>query len=76
MLIGNIIGLGLAFIQYYFELIPLNPEVYYLNTVPIELSFMNWLLLNLGTLFVCVVALIVPSMVITKITPSKAIRFN
>lgn len=76
MLIGNIVGIGIALLQYYFNIIPLNPEVYYLNTVPIELSFMNWLLLNVGTLLVCVTALIIPSMVITKISPAKAVKFN
>lgn len=76
MLIGNILGIAIALLQYYFNIIPLNPEVYYLNTVPIELSFVNWLLLNAGTLFVCVTALIIPSMVITRISPAKAVRFN
>lgn len=76
MLIGNLVGLAIAFAQYYFNFIPLNPEVYYLNTVPIELSFGSWLMLNLGTLIICVVALIVPSVVITRISPAKAVRFN
>lgn len=76
MLIGNIVGIGTALLQYYFNIIPLNPEVYYLNTVPIELNFLNWLLLNVGTLLVCVTALIIPSMVITKISPAKAVKFN
>lgn len=76
MVIGNVIGLGLAFLQYQFNLIPLNSEVYYLNTVPIELSFTSWALLNVGTLVVCVAALIIPSIVITRISPAKAVRFN
>lgn len=76
MLIGNIVGIMIALSQYYFNIVPLNPEVYYLNTVPIELNFANWLLLNLGTLVVCVSALIIPSMVITRISPAKAVRFN
>lgn len=76
MLYGNIIGIGIALLQYFFNIIPLNPEVYYLNTVPIELSFSNWLLLNVGTLLVCVASLIIPSVVITRISPAKAVRFN
>lgn len=76
MVIGNIIGVGFCFIQYYFNIIPLNPEVYYLNTVPIDLSIWSWLLLNAGTLIVCLLALIIPSVVITRISPVKAIRFN
>lgn len=76
MLIGNAIGLGVAMLQYYFNIIPLNPEVYYLNSVPIELSFTSWLFLNVGTLAVCVSALIIPSVIITRISPVKAVQFN
>lgn len=76
MLWGNIIGLGICLIQSQFGFFTLNPEVYYLSKVPIELSFMHWLLLNLGTLIICVISLIVPSVVITRIKPVKAIKFN
>jgi len=76
MLYGNIIGLGLCFLQMQFNLIPLNPEVYYLNTVPIELHFFPILFLNLGTLILCTAALMIPSYVITRISPQKAIRFQ
>lgn len=76
MIIGNVIGLLLCGIQYYFGIISLNPEVYYLNKVPIELSFSAWFFLNIGTLIVCLSALLIPSFVITKIQPIKAIRFN
>lgn len=76
MLIGNVVGLGICALQYYFNIIPLNPEVYYLNTVPIDLNVWHWLLLNIGTLLVCVSALIFPSIVITRIHPARAIRFN
>lgn len=73
---GNIIGLGICFIQSQFGIFTLNPEVYYLSKVPIELNFSHWLLLNLGTLSICVLSLIVPSIVITRIDPVKAIKFN
>jgi lipoprotein-releasing system permease protein len=76
MLIGNAIGLGICGLQYFFGLIHLNPEVYYLDKVPIELSFTSWALLNLATLIVCVSALIIPSVVITRIQPAKSIRFH
>jgi lipoprotein-releasing system permease protein len=76
LLWGNIIGLGICLIQNQFGLFTLNPEVYYLSKVPIELSFTHWLLLNLGTLIICVLSLIVPSVVITRINPVKAIKFN
>ena len=73
---GNIIGVGLCFLQKYFGIFKLNPEVYYLSQVPIELTFSHWLILNLGTLLVCVLALIIPSIVITRIDPVKAIKFD
>lgn len=73
---GNLIGVGLCFLQKYFQIIKLNPEVYYLNAVPIELNFFSILLINLLTLVVCVFAMIIPSYVITRISPSKSIRFN
>ncbi len=76
MIIGNVIGIGFCLAQYYFNIIPLNPEVYYLNTVPIDLNPINWLLLNAGTLVVCLAALIIPSIVITRISVVKAIKFN
>ncbi|MFT6923046.1 MAG: lipoprotein-releasing system permease protein [Crocinitomicaceae bacterium] len=76
MLIGNVIGLGICFAQSQFGIIPLNPEVYYLSQVPIELNVWHWLILNVATLFVCLVSLILPSIVITRINPVKAIKFD
>lgn len=76
MIIGNIIGIGICLLQSYFSIIPLNPEVYYLDAVPIELNFWHILFLNIGTLIVCTAALIVPSYVITKISPIKALKFD
>jgi lipoprotein-releasing system permease protein len=72
---GNIIGLLLLFIQYYFKVITLDPETYYVTTMPVYISFTSILLLNLGTLFLCFLMLIIPSYIITKIEPSKAIKF-
>jgi lipoprotein-releasing system permease protein len=76
MFYGNLIGLSLCALQYFFGIITLNPEVYYLSQVPVELTFFSWALLNIGTLIVCLSALIIPSVVITRINPVKAIRFN
>lgn len=73
---GNLIGIGLCFLQDYFKIIKLNPEVYYLNAVPIELNFSSILFINATTLIVCVLAMFVPSLVITRISPSKSIKFN
>ena len=76
MLIGNVIGLGICFAQSQFGIIQLNPDVYYLNQVPIELNVWHWLILNIATLLVCLVSLILPSVVITRINPVKAIKLD
>ena len=76
MLWGNIIGLGLCFIQEKYGIIQLNPDVYYLSAVPIQLNWIHWLLLNIATLLICLSALLLPSIVIARISPVKAIKFN
>jgi lipoprotein-releasing system permease protein len=76
MLWGNIIALTFCFLQSQFGILSLNPEVYYLNKVPVELNFWHWLFLNIGTLVTCVLALVIPSYVITRVNPVKAIKFN
>ncbi len=76
VIIGNIIGIGLCLLQQYFTIIPLNPKVYYLDAVPIELNFWYILLLNIGTIILCTAALIIPSYVVTKISPIKALKFD
>ncbi|KAB1158705.1 ABC transporter permease [Tenacibaculum aiptasiae] len=72
---GNIIGVTLLFIQKYFKPITLDPETYHVSSVPVEISFWVILLLNIGTLILCFFMLIVPSYIVTKIHPSKSIRF-
>jgi lipoprotein-releasing system permease protein len=74
--IGNIVGIVLCLLQHHFRIIRLDPAVYYLDSVPVEINWWHILLLNVGTLVVCVMALIIPSVVITRIEPAKSIRFN
>lgn len=76
LIIGNIIGIGLCLLQLKFGFIKLPEESYYVSEVPIELNWMSILMLNIGTLLVCFMMLILPSYVITKISPVKAIRFD
>ena len=76
LLWGNIVGIGLCLLQHYFSLVPLPVESYYVSTVPIQLSWPYILILNLGTFIFCTLMLILPSFVITRITPVKAIRFK
>lgn len=76
MVIGNLIGVSLCFIQSHFGIFTLDPSIYYLDKVPVELTFMNWGLINFITFSVCILALVIPSYVVTRISPTKAIRFN
>ena len=76
LLLGNAIGLGFAFVQQQFQIISLDPATYYMSTVPINFDLSHILLLNIGTIIVCYLILIIPSVIITKITPIKAIRFE
>ena len=76
LLVGNAIALSFAFLQQQFSLISLDPATYYMDTVPINFDLTYILLLNIGTVVVCYVVLIVPSVIITKITAIKAIRFE
>jgi len=76
LLWGNIIALLILFIQHYFQIISLDPELYYMNSVPISFDLLSFLMLNIGTLIVCFVMMILPTIVITKISAVKAIRFE
>lgn len=73
---GNLLGIGLCLIQMYLGLIKLDPASYYVSVVPINFNLMNLLLINIGTVLVCFLVLIIPSYIITKISPVKAIRFD
>jgi lipoprotein-releasing system permease protein len=73
---GNIIGIGLAFFQLKTGMITLDPSSYYIKTVPVNLELSHVLLLNAGTMAVIVIMLLVPSQLITRITPVKAIRYD
>ena len=76
MLWGNIIGIALCLLQSRFNIVSLDPETYYLNSVPIDLNITAWLLLNIGTLIVSMFMMLAPSYLITKIAPAKSIRFE
>jgi lipoprotein-releasing system permease protein len=76
LLWGNLIGIALCLVQQHFGVIALNPATYYLSQVPINIHWGYVLLLNAGTLAAIVFMLIVPSLVVSKISPSKVLRFN
>ncbi|WP_426064408.1 ABC transporter permease [Flavobacterium sp. DSP2-3-1] len=73
---GNLIGISLLLIQQQFGVIQLPPENYYVNQAPVYLNWGYILLLNLLTVTVCFLVLLIPSYIITKISPVKAIRFD
>ncbi|SDW95610.1 ABC transporter permease [Flavobacterium degerlachei] len=73
---GNLIGISILLIQQHFGIIQLNPENYYVNEAPVYLNWGYIGLLNLLTISVCFLVLLIPSYIITKISPVKAIRFD
>ncbi|REE79774.1 lipoprotein-releasing system permease protein [Lutibacter oceani] len=73
---GNLIGLSVLLIQKYFGIITLNPETYYVSEAPVYLDFWYLILLNLGTLILCLLMLIIPTVLISKIDPVKSIKFE
>lgn len=76
LLWGNLVGIGLAFFQLKTGLITLDPTSYYIKTVPINLELTHILLLNAGTMLAIIIMLLVPSNLISRITPVKAIRYD
>ena len=76
MLWGNFIGLSLCAIQYFTGIVPLDPEAYYVATVPIYFNWLYIILLNVGTLVASLLMMIGPSYLITKINPAKIIRYE
>ena len=76
MLLGNLFGIGICVIQKYTEFISLSPESYYLSSVPIELNPWHIIVLNIGTFLLWVLMMLIPTMVINNVKPSKSIRFE
>ena len=76
LLYGNISALTLCFLQSKFHLVKLDEASYYISHVPIQLNLWLIIIINLTTFLVCTIALLVPSRLVTKISPIKAIRYN
>jgi len=76
LILGNIFGLGISFFQSGTHFFKLDEASYYMTFVPIEVHWTDMVLLNLGTLVICLLVLIIPSTLVTRITPVKAIRFK
>jgi len=74
---GNLIGLGLIFLQQKFRFLKFpNPEEYYIEYIPMQINISTILMLNIGVMLLCLLMLLIPSYAITKISPVKAIKFE
>lgn len=73
---GNLIGIGLLVLQQQFNLFPLNPDTYYVDQAPVYLHWSYIFALNAGTFVLCFIILLIPSYIISKISPVRAIRFD
>lgn len=76
LLFGNVLGLGLCFLQYKFEIFKLNAADYYMSVVPISWHWEIVILLNLLTFTVVTLILLLPTMIIARVNPIRAIRFD
>ena len=76
LLYGNILGIGICLLQKTYKIIPLDPASYYINTVPITLNWEVIVWLNLATVSLVILVLVIPTFVITRIEPVKAIVFR
>lgn len=73
---GNVLAIGLAVLQYYFRIVHLDPSTYYMSAVPVNFCWGYLILLNLGVLMVSTLMLVVPTMLISRISPVKAMQFE
>lgn len=76
MLWGNAVGIGICLLQKYFKIIKIPQESYFMTYVPIHMNLVQLLAINAGTLFICTMMLLIPSFIVSRITPVKAIRFD
>ena len=76
MLYGNVIGITLILLQKIFHVIQLNPTTYYVDVVPVNFSILHLVLLNVGSVAITTLMLVIPSYLVSKISPDKTIRFD
>jgi len=76
LILGNLIGIGIGFLQYQFRLVPLDAASYYMSYVPIEWNWPVFAALNIGIALLTSLVLWIPVMVISRIDPIKSIRFD
>lgn len=71
---GNLIGIGLLYIQDYFGLITLDPSQYYVKEAPVNINWLYILIINIVFVLICYVIMIIPSKIITSINPVKSMK--
>jgi lipoprotein-releasing system permease protein len=76
LLIGNIIGIGAVLLQYFFHLVKLDSDTYYVEYVPVIFNVTYILLLNAGIILSCMLMMFFPTLILTRITPIKTLRFD
>jgi lipoprotein-releasing system permease protein len=76
LLAGNLLGIGLGLLQQHLGIIRLDPQSYYVNQAPVNLEPLHLVLLNVGTFTICMLMLVVPSYIVTRISPVKAVEFK
>lgn len=76
LIFGNLLGLTLSLLQLHFGIVTLPKESYYVSVVPINLNFLHFILINAGTFLICMFMLLLPSYIITRISPVKAIVYK
>ena len=76
LLWGNLIALTFSICQNYFDLISLDENIYFMSFVPVKIELMSLFLINIGTIIICYLILVIPSVVISKISPAKSIKFE
>ena len=73
---GNLIGIGLCYLQEKYGIVELSEENYYLSVAPIEINYWTVLFLNIGTMVITILFLVIPSYLVTRISPVKALKFK
>lgn len=76
IIIGDAIALTFIVLQHFTGIVKLDPQTYYVSTVPVEINIPAFILINVATLIVSILVLIIPSYLISHIKPAKAIRFE
>ena len=76
IILGDILGIGLAIVQQQFGVVHLDPATYYIDAVPIQFSWPMIIVLNVATLLITVLVLIVPSFLVSRIQPARVMRFE